>query len=700
MKKLMMNQMVAIAVMTTAGVSTYAADVAPVSTETIVPSVVAEQQMTPVVAQKAMPVTATQAVTVETVQPVQPATAETTEQEVLAPIDLVGKALDNAIWPTDNVTVPTANLKGALNPTIDAIVKATGETPVSPVVSTSTVPAQYVSPFTAESLAPYVGKQIVSVTVSPVPDRYKEQVEKILFSRPGDTISKETIENDITVLGNLGVFSEITPTFQAIPEGVQVVYVVTPNPIVKSVSVEGSTIYSKSQLESFLDVPKGEVLNTVLVGAKLQAIDAAYSRDGYMLARVNGVQVLPTGDIRISITEGIVESIETQGNTKTKKRVITREMVQKENTPFNKYLARRSVQNVYNTGYFEDVNIRLLPGSTPDRTIIEIDVAEQRTGSVSIGAGYSENNGFVGILGLSEKNFRGTGDKVDLYWEFGGDGSDGKNYRFNYMRPWLDDKGTSASLSIFNRKDEYSDYQSDGSTYSEYDRKSTGGNITFGRQTGVFSREYLTLESRKDTWVEHVSGYDYSQDPQYLKDNFGKTNSVTFQRVFDSRDNIYDPTSGKRISYSAQYAGLGGDFDFEKVFAEFRTYKKVGHSHVLAFKVSGGVGFGDIPYSQLYTVGGSDTLRGYEDDQFRGRKYYNASLEYRFPIFNKVQGVLFADVGSAWDAPTVPWHDNGSKFNVGVGPGLRIQTPLGPIRLDYGYGKDGGKFSFAFGGQF
>ncbi len=689
MKKRMMNQMVAIAVVTTAGVSSYAADVAPVGTEVAAPAVVEAQQVAPV---------ATPAVTAATAT--QQATPETTQQEVLAPVDLVGKALDNAIWPTDNVTVATSTLKAAPNPTIDAIVKAAGETLVSPVVSASTVPAQYVSPFTEESIAPYLGKQVVSVSVSPVPDRYKEQVEKVLFSRPGDTLSKEIVENDITVLGNLGVFSEITPTFQVIPEGVRVVYVVTPNPIVKSVSVEGSTIYSKSQLESFLNVPVGEVLNTVAVGAKLQAIDAAYSRDGYMLARVSGVQVTPTGDVRIAVTEGIVEAIETQGNTKTKKRVITREMVQKENTPFNKYLARRSVQNVYNTGYFEDVNIRLLPGSTPDRTIIEIDVAEQRTGSVSVGAGYSQNNGFVGILGLSEKNFRGTGDKVDLYWEFGGDGSDGKNYRLNYMRPWLDDKGTSASLSIFNRKDEYSDYQADGSTYSEYDRKSTGANITFGRQTGIFSREYLTLESRKDTWVEHVSGYDYSQDPQYLKDNFGKTNSVTFQRVFDSRDNIYDPTSGKRISYSLQYAGLGGDFDFEKVYAEFRTYRKVGVNHVLAFKASGGIGFGDIPYSQLYTVGGSDTLRGYEDDQFRGRKYYNASLEYRFPIFNKVQGVLFADVGSAWDAPSVPWHENGNKFNLGVGPGLRIQTPLGPIRLDYGYGKDGGKFTFAFGGQF
>lgn len=697
MKKVMVKQMVAIAVMTTAGFSSFAAEVAPVNAPVAEPVAVVK----PVAMEPAA--TVEPAVTPAPVvapAPVNPAAVESKKEEILSPAAAVGQAFENATWPTDNTTVSTASLVGGTTATIEAIVKANGDKLISPDVSSASVPAQYVSHLTDEAVAPYLGKKIVSVTVSPVPDAYKAQVEKILFSRSGDTLSKDVIENDITVLGNMGVFAEVTPTFQTLPEGVQVVYVVTPNPVVKSVSVEGSTVYSQKQLESFLDIPVGKVLNTVVVGTKLQAVDAAYNRDGYMLAHVSGIQVTPTGDIRIAISEGIVEKIETQGNKKTKKRVITREMVQKENMPFNKYLARRSVQNIYNTGYFEDVNIRLLPGSTPDRVIIEIDVAEQRTGTVTVGAGYSKSNGFVGILGLSETNFRGTGDKVNLHWEFGGDGSDGKNYTLSYTRPWLDDKGTSGSISIFNRQDEYSDYQSDGSTYSKYDRKTTGGTLSFGRQTGVFSRDYLTFDSRKDTWEEHVSGFDYSTDPKYLADNFGKTNSVTYQRVFDSRDNVYDPTSGKRFMYSVQYAGLGGDFSFEKISAEMRTYKKVGHSHVLAFRLAAGIGFGDIPYSQLYTVGGSDSLRGYEDDQFRGRKYYNATLEYRFPIFKKVQGVVFADVGSAWDSPSVPWHNNGDKFNLGVGPGLRIQTPIGPIRLDYGFGKDGGKFSFAFGGQF
>ena len=95
-------------------------------------------------------------------------------------------------------------------------------------------------------------------------------------------------------------------------------------------------------------------------------------------------------------------------------------------------------------------------------------------------------------------------------------------------------------------------------------------------------------------------------------------------------------------------------------------------------------------------------MRGYEDDQFRGKKMYNATVEYRVPLFNKVSGVLFTDIGDAWDAPNVLWYKPYDKtsFNVGVGAGIRVTTPIGPIRLDYGIGKNDRKFHFSFGGQF
>ena len=170
--------------------------------------------------------------------------------------------------------------------------------------------------------------------------------------------------------------------------------------------------------------------------------------------------------------------------------------------------------------------------------------------------------------------------------------------------------------------------------------------------------------------------------------------------MLDSRDNIYDPHEGKRISYSIEHAGfMGGDFDFTKFTADYRYYYRAGGESVWALNLGAGYADGDMPLSQRFSMGGSDTLRGYEDDQFRGNSMVKATLEYRFPIVKKVQGVLFTDNGYAWDKRHEDDFDFGLIKN-SFGVGLRINSPLGPVKLDYGYGDDGGKFHFSFGGQF
>lgn len=594
----------------------------------------------------------------------------------------------------------------------------------------TTPDARYFSSVTDEQLQPYEGKVMTGFSIEGLPAEVQDEYMALLKSHIGDTLTPAAIKADISALGSSGYLSEINPVITVVPEGVKVAYKVTVNPVVKSVQFEGNTVYSNEMLVNYLNVQPNTVLNTVQVGERIQGINAAYNRDGYILARVNDMAVDQDGVLHISITEGIVEDIVPHGNKKTKDYVILREFNQKKGQPFNKFLVRRSVEKVYNLGYFDDVNVRLLEGSTPDKVVIEIDVLEHKTGTITFGAGYSDSDGFVGIVEVGEDNLRGTGDKIKVHWEFGGTAGY-KNYSVSYLRPWIDSKGTSLGLTIFDREDTYTDYNSDGDEISQYVKTQKGINVSLGRQTGEYTRDYVTLETRKDGWKfdeDENSGYNYAAGPgtgtaeekaaypgyswdngdydfagkNYIENNFGRTNSVSWQKVYDSRDNIYDPKRGKRVSATVQWAGhgLGGDFDYYKFTGEYRNYKAIGNNQVIAFRARLGWAQGDVPYNALYTLGGADTLRGFEDDQFRGKKMYNATLEYRVPIFNKVTGVLFTDMGDAWDAPNVTWYDGDKSFNISVGAGVRISTPIGPIRLDYGVSKDDNKFHFSFGGQF
>ena len=624
------------------------------------------------------------------------------------------------------VTVNNAALKTD-DKQVKMVSKTTGGTDLDKAAengqtqAVTTVEAQYVTSASAESVNPYVGKLITGLSISGVTAEQQANLLPILTEKVGDAVSVDGVFKDVTNLGNTGYFSEVNPVFTSVPEGVKLDFAVTVNPVTTGVSFEGNTVYSSEVLTKFMDIQPGQVLNSVSVGQKVQGINAAYARDGYMLAHVDGIRVDDQGILHIHIVEGVVEDIIPAGNKKTRNKVITREFVQKKGKPFNKFLVRRSVERVYNLGFFDDVNVRMLPGEQdPNNVIIEIDVLEHKTGTITLGAGYSKSDGLMGIVEFGEDNLRGTGDKFKVHWEIGGK-KKYKNYQISYLKPWIDSKGTSLGFSFFNREDEYTDYNEDGSEVAEYNKKSRGFNISFGRQTGEYTRDYLTLESRKDTYKwddDDSSGFRYDKNAgkgtnwdngsynfasdNYVKNNFGRINSVTWQKVYDSRDNIYEPTRGRRISYTTQWAGhgLGGDFDFYKFTAEARMYKKLGAKNVLAFRARGGFIQGDAPYSQLFTLGGADSLRGYEDDQFRGKYMYNATLEFRFPIVKKVSGVLFTDIGDAWDAPNVTWYNSKKTFNYGVGAGVRITTPIGPVKLDYGVGKHKNKFHFSFGTQF
>lgn len=631
----------------------------------------------------------------------------------------------NGMSQSSMIDVKSGQATGKVGEITDKTDKAANEEPAVMVQQSQQTVAVgdaslYLSSNDDSAIEAQVGKTITSVDFEGIPEEVKAKLAPLIQSKPGSTVTVEGIRNDVASLGSIGVFSQIRPVFVRVPEGVKLTYQLVSNPVVKNVEFSGNTVFTSDYLKSIMQIPKDSVLNFVLVNQKLREIEDLYLKQGYMLVSIPNVQVSADGTLHIDISEGIVEDIVIVGNEKTKNYVITRELKLKKGKPFNKFLASRSMERLYNLGYFEDVNMKLLPGKTNEHdVIIEIDVIEQKTGIVTVGAGYSDADGTVGIIELGDTNFRGTGDKVNLHWEFGGAG-DGKNYTLSYTRPWINDNGDSLGASIFNRIYEYDDYDANGDKVAEYDKRRKGWNLTWGHVSDEYRTNYFNFESSKESYDDHdgfetgevmdkylaknnITDYHDSDWYKAIMDNFGTTNSFTFTHVFDNRDNYFNASKGRRISFAAQWGGhgLGGDYDFYKFTAEGRFYKALGNGHILALRLMGGYIDGDVSYGNLFDLGGSGTLRGYEDDQFKGKKMYAATLEYRFPIAKKVQGVLFTDAGSTWgiDEGKIPWYTDDDSLNWSVGVGIRLQTPIGPIRLDYGHG-DRNKFNFSFGTQF
>ena len=603
----------------------------------------------------------------------------------------------------------------AQNPAIGAADAVTNSDTVLPVEPSNNDKIT-VAPVKEDLLKAYLGQTVTKVEVIGQQTISQESLASVLKLKPGNPLSEEGVAGDLQAIYELGWFYDITPEYIAVPEGVQVVYHVLENPVYKNLKIEGNTKISDKKIAEIFDIPKDKIINIKDVNEKVRKLENEYSQEGYILARVTDVRVLPDGELFIQVNEGIVEDFKVKGNTKTKDYVVIREMKLKKGEPFNTKDARRSMQRIYNLGYFEDVNIKLNPGKAPNAIEVEITVVEMNTGSFGIGAGYSDADGFLGMLSIGDKNFRGTGDKVNIRWEFGGDGDNNKNYEFSYTRPWLDSKETSLGFTLYDMTNEYADYDRNADEIARYDKQRKGQELTFSRRTNnEYVVNYLTLKNRDDIYKGVADGYEnstqYFEKGYYTgdtdadaearrKENFGVTRSVGFTRVFDSRDNIADPREGKRNSYSIEWAGLGGDFDFTKYSADFRYYYRMGASdNVVALMLGAGYADGTMPLSQRFAVGGSETLRGYKDDQFKGNSMFRSSLEYRMPLIKKVQGVLFTDAGYAWDKKTEDYFDFG-KMKYSYGLGLRINSPLGPLRLDYGIGSNGGRFHFSFGGQF
>lgn len=573
-----------------------------------------------------------------------------------------------------------------------------------------------------KKLSDYAGKPVLQVNVLGSESIPAESFSAYLSLKTGASFTEEGVVKDCRTIYMTGFYASVTPEITEKENGVIVNYRVKENPAFKQVEVHGTSKLDVQQLPAVLGLRLGERVNMKTVGNNLHIIDEQYKKMGYLLFAVTGIDLTEDGVLHLTFNEGIVEKIKVKGNKRTKAYVIEREIRQGIGEPLNKPLVDRSVQRLYNLGIFDDVDVQVQPGHNPQQVELIVTVEEANTATVGVGTTYSHSDGFVGQFTIGDKNFLGTGDNIQLRWEFGGE--DNKNYDLSYTHPYLDNKGTTMSVNLYDNTRESAEYSRGAHEIARFDKRSVGQEITFSRADSEYTYNSIRIKNRKDSYKKPISGYsrqyfeDSYNDEYYArygkhttaderrKENFGTTRSITFSRVYDNRDNVQDPHKGKRNEISFEWAGFGGDFNFRKLSFDQRYYWSAGEKgkHTLAFDFGAGYAWGDMPLSQRFYMGGGSTLRGYEDGQFRGNSMLRASLEYRVPVAKKFSVLAFLDSGYAWDKRDESAFDL-KKMQFGYGIGVRVHTPLGPVKLDYGFGKNEhgsrrGRFHFSFGGNF
>ncbi|MGB9612887.1 MAG: BamA/OMP85 family outer membrane protein [Candidatus Margulisiibacteriota bacterium] len=494
----------------------------------------------------------------------------------------------------------------------------------------------------------------------------EKEIMGVIFSRVGEQLSEEKIRADAKAIYALGYFSEISTSFETTTKGTKVIFKVVENPIIKDLVFEGNTIYSSAELTALLSSKKGEILNFKNLQEDIEKINSKYKKDGYILARVANVDTdEKTNTLNFKIVEGIVESIALEGNEVTQDYVILRELKTKPGTPLNENILKQDLRRVFNLGFFSEISPNFEPGTIKNQVVLQLKIKETRSSTINFGGGYGEREGWFGFIDLSINNLFGTAQGLLIR---GQSGQQLSTYQFKYYNPWFwpQKLGDHAAL-----------------TFRRW--LTIGRDIFLTTQDGIYNGFDLSVskplrEFYNISWTigsENVSPYGSSSFEAYRSDTIGMGLS------FDTRDFWLNPKEGRYYSLDLKqgWKTSSSVTSFTKVGLDLNHYLPAFANQVLALHAGFGMGFGDVPFGELYWAGGANTIRGYNPSEARtGKRKLITNIEYRINFSDIFQGVFFYDWGNAWDEGKPTFE----QFISGWGPGVRINTPLGPIRLDFG----------------
>lgn len=542
-------------------------------------------------------------------------------------------------------------------------------------------------------------------------------------------LNQEMLENDKTLLRQYLIdhgFLEGAVSEPVIERGngtIDIVFEVSEGPVyqVGSIAVEGDLV-ENSQVKTLegIETESGEVFNASRVRKDAFTISDKFADVGYAFANVVPDTKLNrearSVDLDFKVSKGnsvTINRIEIQGNQKTYDNVIRRELTIQEQDQFSASKIRRSQELLQRLGYFEEANISTNPGDDPSKVDLSVNVREGSTGSFSAGAGFSSADGALFNTRLSEANLFGTGRRLDLNLDFGTE-------RNNFILSLDDRRVADSRLSLG------ADLLLTERQFVDFDRTLTGGGMTAGypleELLGERWRDFNAYLKYEYLLVD-ISNVDDSA-AQLIRDSEGNStaSALTPRLVRNTINNPLNPTRGSRQSLSFEYAGLGGDQEYYLFEFRHQSYtpliKSSNGDLVFAYRTNLDIGdtYGDtdsFPLFKRFFPGGVNSVRGYKSRRLgprdeNGQQYGGASefvnnFELIFPLVNSagLRGVVFYDLGEAFDDGESIKID---QLRKAYGFGVRWQSPLGPIRLEFGFPvgarddeSDGMVTMFAFG---
>lgn len=460
-------------------------------------------------------------------------------------------------------------------------------------------------------------------------------------------------------------------------------------------------------LMPLVDIKAGDLYDATRVEKLKDVLVNAVGSKGYASAdvdiRLRHNADTRTMDVVMRIVQGprvYIDKVNIVGNNRTLDRVIRRELRFTEGDIFNRDLIDRSRTRIRALGFFKDVTIKNSTGSRPDKTDITVNVEEQSTGEVSLGAGYSSTSSFVGEFSYTERNLFGRGQFMRASVAMS---AISKQYQFSFTEPWFLDRPLAAGIDLYKYVTNYNQ--------ANYQGDVTAAGIRFGFPTS----EYGSIQLRYTFRINKVTAYSGAppalQQELQLYGNRNNTSLIGFTFGFNTTDDYLKPTKGVLFSVSQDFAGLGGNLKFLKTEGTFTYYHPMFWDIVgqltLASGFIQGYGGSTVPIEERFFRGG-DTFRGFKiagigprDTSYKGDygalggDFYaagtaQARLPDILPADYGMQFALFSDFGTLGhlDSPfrgaAYPNIKDNLAFRASAGISVKWKSPFGPVQIDFG----------------